>query len=62
MQFFVLLSILFYSKVVLVYLIPRHSHNTTNRVIVWCHNVMKGKNFYSPMAIVEVVNKARGLM
>ncbi len=61
MQFFTLLSILFYSKVVLVYLIPGHSHNIVDRVIAWCHNVMKGKNFYSPMAIVEAVNEVKGV-
>jgi hypothetical protein len=61
MQFFTLLSILFYSKVVLVYLIPRHSHNIANRVIAWCRNVMKGKNFYSPMVIIEVINEIKGV-
>ncbi len=61
MQFFALPSILFYSIVVLVYLIQGHSHNTADRVIAWCHNVMKGKNFYFPMAIVEAVNKVKGV-
>jgi hypothetical protein len=44
MQVFLLLSILFYLKVVLVYLIPGHSHNIIDRVIAWCCNAMKGKN------------------
>ncbi|CAM6027652.1 unnamed protein product [Sphagnum balticum] len=61
MQLFTMLSILFYLKVVLVYLIPRHSHNTANWVITWCRNVMKGKNFYSPMAIIEAVNEVKGV-
>jgi hypothetical protein len=61
MEFFALLSILFYSKVMLVYLIPRHSHNIANRVIAWCCNVMKGKNLYSPMVIVEAVNEVKGV-
>jgi hypothetical protein len=61
MQFFVLLSILFYSKVMLVYLIPGHSHNIVDRVITWCRNAMKGKNFYSLMAIVEAGNEVKGV-
>jgi len=48
-------------KVVLVYLIPWHSHNIVDQVIVWCHNAMKGKNFYSPMVIVEAVNEVKGV-
>jgi hypothetical protein len=61
MQFFVLLSIMSYSKVVLVYLILGHSHNITDQVITWCHNAMKGKKFYSPMAIIEVINEVKGV-
>ncbi len=57
MQFFALLSILLYSKVVLVYMILGHSHNIVDWVIAWCHNVMKGKKFYSPMVIVEAINE-----
>ncbi len=61
MLFFTLLSILFYSKVVLVYLILGHSHNTADWVIAWCRNAMKGKNFYSPIAIVEAINEVKGV-
>ena len=61
MQFFALLSLLFYKKVVLVYLIPGHSHNTADRIVAWCRNAMKGKNFYTPMRIVEAVNKVKGV-
>lgn len=52
---------MFYSKVVLIYLIPRHSHNIIDRIILWCHNAMKGKTFYIPMAIVEVINQVEGV-
>jgi hypothetical protein len=61
MQFLAMLSITFYTKVMLIYLIPRHSHNTANRIVMWCHNVMKGKNFYTPMAIVKAVNQVKGI-
>jgi hypothetical protein len=56
MQFFALLSIMFYTKVVLIYLILGHSHNIADWIVTWCHNAMKDKNFYTLMAIVEVVN------
>jgi hypothetical protein len=61
MQLFALLSILLYSKVMLVYLIPGHSHNIADRVITWCRNAMKVKNFYSPMVIVKVINEVKGV-
>jgi hypothetical protein len=61
MQFFTMLSITFYIKVVLIYLIPKHSHNTANRIIMSCCNAMKGKNFYTLMAIVEAVNQVKGV-
>jgi hypothetical protein len=61
MQFFALLSITFYTKVVLIYLIRGHSHNTANRIVAWCRNAMKGKNFYTPMAIVEAITQVKGV-
>ncbi|CAK9881364.1 unnamed protein product [Sphagnum jensenii] len=61
MQFFALFSITFYTKVVLIYLILGHSHNTTDWIVAWCYNAMKGKNFYTLMAIVEVVNEVKGV-
>jgi hypothetical protein len=61
MQFFTLLSITFYIKVVFIYLILGHSHNTTDRIVTWCHNAMKGKNFYTPMVIVKAFNQVKGV-
>jgi hypothetical protein len=61
MQFFAILSIMFYSKVVLIHLIPGHSQNTIDQIVAWCCNAMKGKNFYILMVIVEVVNQVKGV-
>jgi hypothetical protein len=61
MQFFALLFITFYIKVVLIYLIPGHSHNIVDWIVVWCCNAMKGKYFYTLMAIVEAVNQVKGV-
>jgi uncharacterized membrane protein required for colicin V production len=61
MQFFALLSIMFYIKVVLIYLIPKHSHNIADQIVAWCCNAMKGKNFYTPMAIIKAINQFKGV-
>jgi hypothetical protein len=61
MQFFTLLSITFYIKVMLILLILGHSHNSSDRIIMWCRNAMKGKNFHTPMVIIEVVNSVKGV-
>lgn len=36
MNFFCMLSVLFFQKVVLLYLIPSHSHMKADRVVAWC--------------------------
>jgi hypothetical protein len=61
MQFIALLFVMFYIKIVLIYLILGHSHNIANRIVVWCCNAMKGKNFYTPIAIVEAINQVKGV-
>lgn len=51
-----MLSILFYRKVILLFLLPGYSHNTVNRVVAWCCNTMVGKTFYTLKEVVECVN------
>nr|XP_032800655.1 uncharacterized protein LOC116937611 [Petromyzon marinus] len=60
-MFFALLSVLFYRKVVLLYLPPGHSHNQADRVVAWCRNAMRGKNFYTPWEVVDAVNLISGV-
>jgi hypothetical protein len=43
-MFYALLSLLFYDKVVLLFLIPSHSHNQVDRVVAWCRNKMRAQN------------------
>jgi hypothetical protein len=40
-MFYALLSLLFYDKVVFLFLIPGHSHNQADRVVAWCRNKMR---------------------
>jgi hypothetical protein len=53
MKFFSLLSLLFYEKVVLVYLIPGHSHMVADRVVAWCKNKVRGLNIYHPQDMAK---------
>lgn len=55
-QFFALLSVLKYKKVVMFYLIPGHSHMIADRVVAWYKNKIRLKNLYVPSQIVEEVN------
>jgi hypothetical protein len=38
-----------------------HYHNIADRIVTWWCNAMKGKKFYTPMAIIEAVNKVKGV-
>jgi hypothetical protein len=60
LMFFAFLSVVFpYKKVVLCFLLPGHSHNIADRVIAWCRRATKGLNLYTPLALVEEVNKVK---
>ena len=61
-MFFALLSIVFpYKKVVLCFLLPGHSHNIADRVVAWCRAATRGMNIYTPMALVDAVNKVNSV-
>ncbi len=55
-MFYVLLSLMFYDKVALLFLILGHSHNQADRVVAWCRNKMRAQNLYTPNAIVSELN------
>eukprot|EP01032_Pedospumella_encystans_P013339 gene13340-15365_t len=61
MKFFAMLSVLLYDKMVLLYLIPGHSHMKPDRVVGWVKNAIKGLNLYIPNEIVDKVNKVKGI-
>jgi hypothetical protein len=52
-MFYAMLSLVFYKKVVLLYLLPGHSHNAADRVVAWCRRKMKAVNIYSPEQIAS---------
>jgi hypothetical protein len=53
-QFYSMLSLLFYKKVTLLYLLPGHSHNA---LIEWCRRNMKYGDIFSPEDVVARMNK-----
>jgi hypothetical protein len=60
-MFYALLSLLFYDKVVFLFLIPGHSHNQADRVVTWCRNKMCAQNLYTPSAIVSELNAIKSV-
>jgi hypothetical protein len=60
-MFYALLSLLFYDKVALLFLIPGHSHNQADRVVAWCRNKMRAQNLYTPNAIVFELNAIKSV-
>ncbi|KAE8960311.1 hypothetical protein PR001_g30422 [Phytophthora rubi] len=55
-MFYAMLSIVFYKKVLLLFLLPGHSHNSADRVVGWCKRNLKGKNLYDPGEVVAQMN------
>jgi hypothetical protein len=56
-MFHAMLSLVFYKKVVLLFLLPGHSHNAADRVVSWCKQKLKGVNLYSPENVVTKMNE-----
>ena len=61
MKFFAMLSVLLYEKVVLLYLLPGHSHMKPDRVVAWVKGAIKGLNLYTPQQIVEKCNTVNSI-
>ena len=57
MQFFALLSIIFFPTVSAFYFLPGHSHMICDRVVSWNRRKMRGKNLFLPVSIAEVLNE-----
>jgi hypothetical protein len=52
------LSLSFYKRVLIVYLIPGHSHMIADRVVAWAKRAISGNNLYVPG---EITNKMNGV-
>lgn len=61
LKFFALVSLLLFEKVVLLYLIPGHSHMKADRVVEWCKGVIHGRNIFCPIEIAKTCNEVKGV-
>lgn len=60
-MFYPMLSIMFYKKVVLLYLFPGLSPNAVDRVVAWCRGKIKAFDLYSHEQIVSKMNKTESV-
>ena len=61
MQFFCMLSVIFYPVVAVVYLIPGHSHMICDRVVAWAKASIKGKNIFSPYDLAKTISSVKSI-
>lgn len=61
MKFNAMLSLLFYSKVVLLYLISGHSHMIADRIVAWIKAAIRGKNIYCPQDLAKECNNVHSV-
>ena len=60
MQFDAFMSLSLYKRVTTIYLIPGHSHMIA-RVVAWVKCALQRKNIYSPVDVVEEMNKVKSV-
>lgn len=61
LKFFALVSLLLFEKVVLLYLIPGHSHMKADRVVAWCKGMIRGRNMFCPIEIAKTCDEVKGV-
>ena len=61
MQFDAFMSLSLYKRVMIIYLIPGHSHMITDHVLAWVKRVLQRKNIYSPVDMVVEMNKVESV-
>ena len=61
LQFDCLMSLSFYKRVMIIYLIPGHSHMLPDRVVAWAKRSLYHKNLYHPDDIVKEINNVKSV-
>ena len=61
MKYACLQSILFYKRVLLLFLLPGHIHMAADRAVALAKNSLKLKNLYSPQGVVSAMNNVKGI-
>ena len=55
------LSLSFYEKVLIIYLLPGHSHMIADRVVAWAKKSLTVLNLYCPIDIIDQMNTVKGM-
>ena len=61
MQFDCFLSLSFYKRVLILYLIPGHSHMMADRVVAWAKGGLKHKDIFIPAEMVNAMNSVKSI-
>ena len=56
LSFFSLLSLIFYERIILIYLLPGHSHMAADRVVSWIKKSLGRNNIYVLEQLIEKIN------
>ena len=59
MAFFTFLSLVFYKRVVIVLLLPGHSHMAVDRVVSCVRRSLGRNNLYIPSQLIEKINSVQ---
>ena len=61
MQFDCWMSLSFYKRVMIIFLIPGHSHMVADRVVAWVKRSLNHKDLYVPNEIKNCMNKVKSV-
>ena len=61
MMFDCWLSLCFYERVLVLYLIPGHSHMMADRVVAWVKGAIQHKDLFVPSELVNAINEVKGI-
>lgn len=61
MKYACMQSVLFYKSVILLFLLPRHSHMAEDRATAQGKRLLKHKNLYTLAVIVSLINTVKAM-
>lgn len=61
LKFECFLSMSFYERVLLIFLIPGHSHMVADRIVSWVKRSLNVQNLYAPHQIIDRMNTVKGV-
>lgn len=61
LKFECFLSMTFYERVLLIFLIPGHSHMVADRIVSWVKRSLHVQNLFSPQQIIDCMNTVKGV-